>query len=442
MEKVNIFKGFKTRLKGEPDLSIIKLPKPSTIAVSALDIPFIRPRILVKDGDKVKIGSPLFYDKQNPDIQYLCPGAGVVQKIVFGARRRLHEVVVQLFEKEYHVEFESLTKKALGTADTQKIIDILIKGGLWQCLRRLPARDTADPKIQPPLIIVCLNENDMFAPHPGLYLENETSFFELGLSLLRKISKRVVVAARKNHLEKLAPLNTNITHVIPDLYPAWNPGAILFHIKKTADENNAWYVTGQHLLLMVKLILTGHYPIERIATVSRENDKKPHLLIRQGMPVKSLAPSLGKNDLITSGMFSGRIIAPDSHMGFFENTLNILKIKNEEEFLGFIRPGTAKTTVSNTFLSCLFDKPGQADCDTHGEERACINCACCHRICPNDLMPNFIMKALHGDDLEDALDMGLLDCCNCGLCSYTCPCKIELAHIFQDAMNAYHKDKE
>ena len=41
-------------------------------------------------------------------------------------------------------------------------------------------------------------------------------------------------------------------------------------------------------------------------------------------------------------------------------------------------------------------------------------------------MPAFIMKALHADDLEDALALGLMDCCRCGLCSFVCPSKIEL----------------
>jgi Na+-transporting NADH:ubiquinone oxidoreductase subunit A len=81
------------------------------------------------------------------------------------------------------------------------------------------------------------------------------------------------------------------------------------------------------------------------------------------------------------------------------------------------------------------------DCTLHGEARACINCSYCERICPNDLMPSFIMKALHADELEDALALGLMDCCRCGLCSFTCPSKIELTQILSDAMDAYYKDK-
>ena len=334
-----------------------------------------------------------------------------------------------------------IDEKSLEKTANKELTDLLVKGGLWQCFNQLPSNDTPDPESEPPLIIVCLNENDMFAPSPAVYLKDELENFNFGLSVLNRLSKKIVTTARQEHSDQLRQMNARVTHVIPDIYPAWNPGAVLYHIKKSAEENNAWYITGQQLILIAKLFKTGRYPTTRVATVSNADDKRPHLYIRQGMPVKSLVGSMNPEDLITTGMFNGRVAEPDSHMGFFENSLNILKTKKEEQFLGFIRPGPEKTSVSTTFLSCLSRTPKAVDCDTHGEERACINCAYCHKICPNDLMPNFIMKALHSDDLEDALNMGLMDCCNCGLCSYTCPSKIELAHIFLDAMNSYHKDK-
>ncbi|MBU2453775.1 MAG: NADH-quinone reductase, partial [Proteobacteria bacterium] len=53
MENIKILKGFKPTLTGMPDLSTIQIPEPETIAVSAMDIPFIRPKLLVKENDSV-----------------------------------------------------------------------------------------------------------------------------------------------------------------------------------------------------------------------------------------------------------------------------------------------------------------------------------------------------------------------------------------------------
>jgi len=442
MEKIHLSKGFTLKLAGLPDTSVIRLPRPATVGVSALDIPHIRPKLLVKEKDRVKTGTPLFCDKRDTSIHYVSPGTGTVKKIVFGRRRRLLEVVISLDAMDTFVEFDPVLSKDLSQIPSGELADHLKKGGLWQTLRQLPARDTADSAATPPLIIVCLNGNDIFSPHPGLVLQDKIRQFEFGLSVLKRFCDRVIVAARTNSLALLAPAKHLITLAVPDIYPAWDPGTILYHIKKEAKENAAWYIGAEGLVRMAQFLETGRYPVDTMVTVTRGNDKKPHMLTRQGSPVRLLAGNFPPGSLITTGRLNGRIKDPDAHLGFFENTLNILPDAQGDEMFGFMRPGLNKPTVSKAFLSCLFNREVQLDGTLHGEERACINCSYCENICPVDLMPNFIMKALVGDDIEEALELGLLDCSRCGLCSFTCPSKIELTRILSRGMDAHHKDKQ
>ena len=442
MEKISLSKGFTLKLAGMPDTSVIRLPRPATVGVSAQDIPHIRPKLLVKENDSVKTGQPLFCDKRDTSIQYVSPGTGTVKKIVFGKRRRLLEVVVALETMDDFIQFDPISASQLHQLPKQDLVHRLKQGGLWQTIRQLPARDTADSKTAPPLIIVCLNGNDMFSPHPGLVLQDNTRQFEFGLSVLKQFSDRVIVAARTDSLKLLSPVKHLITLEVPDIHPAWDPGAILYHIKKEAKENAAWYINVQGLVRMAQFLETGQYPVDTMVTVTKGNDKKPHMITRQGSPIRLLAGNLPLNSLITTGRFNGRRVDPDTHLGFFENTLNIIPDAPADEMFGFIRPGLDKPTVSKAFLSSLVDRKVQMDCTMHGEKRACINCSYCESICPTDLMPSFIMKALVSDDIEEALALGLLDCCRCGLCSFTCPSKIELAHILSQGMDMHHKDKQ
>ncbi len=442
MEKINLSKGFTLKLSGMPDTSVIQLPRPDTVGVSALDIPHIRPKLLVKEKDRVNTGTPLFCDKRDTSIQYVSPGTGTIKKILFGRRRRLLEVVITLDAMDEFVQFDPVSAKDLSQISPRELADHLKQGGLWQTLRQLPARDTADSAAAPPLIIVCLNGNDIFSPHPGLVLQDKIRQFEFGLSVLKRFSDRVIVAARTNSLGLLAPAKHLITLQVPDIYPAWDPGTILYHIKKEAKENAAWYIGAEGLVHMAQFLETGRYPVNTMVTVTKGIDKKPHLITRQGSPVHLLAGNYPPGSLITTGQLNGRIKNPDAHLGFFENTLNIIPDTQGDEMFGFLRPGLDKPTVSKAFLSCLLDKKVQMDCTMHGEERACINCSYCENICPVDLMPNFIMKALVSDDIEEALELGLLDCCRCGLCSFTCPSKIELTRILSSGMDAHHKDKQ
>ncbi len=441
MEKIKISKGFIPKLAGMPDTSLIKAPTPKTVGLSAMDIPYIRPKLLVKEGEQVKTGTPLFCDKRDTSIQYVSPGAGRVKKILFGDRRRLQEVVIALDTTETFIQFDPVTKSDLAAISKQDLIQRLKQGGLWQSLRQFPAKDTADSSHTPAMIIVSLNGNDLFSPHPKILMGREKEAFEFGLDLLKQFSPRIIVTARHSSLDGIASVKAHITHQVQDTYPAWDPGVVLFHLKKSVKENTAWSIAADHLVMMGKFLLTGQYPIEKIVTITKKGDKKPHLLTRQGAPIKPLAGSFPRRGLITTGQFNGRIADLTSHLGFFENTLNIIDTPEEEEVFGFIRPGIDKTSVSKTFLSCLSNSPKQVDCTLHGEERACINCSYCENICPNDLMPNFIMKALHSDEIETALEHGLLDCCRCGLCSYTCPSKIELATILSHGMDSHYKDK-
>ncbi|MCF6249143.1 MAG: 4Fe-4S dicluster domain-containing protein [Desulfobacula sp.] len=446
MKSISIKKGFKLPLSGLPDISAIQLPEPETIAVSAMDIPYIRPKLLVKQGDLVKTGTSLFCDKKNKSILYLSPGTGRVKQILFGPRRKLIEVVIDLNKNqdknEAFVKFDTLTLKTIKAVPRTTLIKHLQDGGLWQCFRQLPAKDTADENLTPAMIIVSLNGNDPFSPHPQVVLDNETRYFEFGLKVLQQLVKKIVVTCRKDSLTRLNGCKPFITHVVPDTYPAWDPGTVLYKLKRSEKENNSWCISAEHLVLVAKLLLDGRYPVKRVITVTRSDDKKPHIITRQGAPVKDLIGQMDTTGIITTGRFNGRSVNPDSHLGFFENTLNIIHDNDGDEMFGFILPGLSKPTVSKTFLSCLTSTPKDLDCTIHGEERACINCGYCTKICPIDLAPNFIMKALHADDIEDALGFGLLDCVRCGLCSFTCPSKIELTKLLSDGMDAHFKDKE
>ncbi len=49
-------------------------------------------------------------------------------------------------------------------------------------------------------------------------------------------------------------------------------------------------------------------------------------------------------------------------------------------------------------------------------------------------------KAVAADEIEEALALGLLDCVECGLCSFVCPAKIEISDLLKTAKEAYSKE--
>jgi electron transport complex protein RnfC len=64
-------------------------------------------------------------------------------------------------------------------------------------------------------------------------------------------------------------------------------------------------------------------------------------------------------------------------------------------------------------------------------EGPCIRCARCIRNCPCRLSPVIMNTSLESDDVDYAVTAGLLDCIECGSCSYVCPARIKLVQRFR-----------
>jgi electron transport complex protein RnfC len=64
-------------------------------------------------------------------------------------------------------------------------------------------------------------------------------------------------------------------------------------------------------------------------------------------------------------------------------------------------------------------------------EGPCIRCCRCVRNCPCRLSPVIMNNSLEADDLDYAVKAGLLDCIECGSCTYMCPARIKLVQRFR-----------
>jgi electron transport complex protein RnfC len=64
-------------------------------------------------------------------------------------------------------------------------------------------------------------------------------------------------------------------------------------------------------------------------------------------------------------------------------------------------------------------------------ESPCIRCGRCIRNCACHLAPSIMKDNLEAGDLDGAIKAGLLDCMECGSCTYMCPARIKLVQRFR-----------
>lgn len=438
-------KGFDLNVMGKPSAAVSSRATPPCVALLPEKIPYVKPRLKVKEGGHVEIGSVIFEDKRNPAIRFLSPGGGTVTEIDFGPRRVIKKVVVRLDREEAHVAFTRFTDAELAGASRASVVDAILDGGLWCLFRELPYGDIPHPETEPPSIIVSLDSREPFQPHPAVYLKGKADLLSTGLNTLKKLSACVHVSIHQDSDMPAGLPQGLVTHRVGGPYPAGDAGVLLYRTKKQPEENRAWHITGQDVLLLGELIKTGKYPLDRTVVLAGSMaHENLHVQTRLGAPLMHVAGETRekpiKSRFIVGGIFTGYTAETDSYLGLYQTSLVILPAGDQREMFAFARPGFNKPSHSRTFLSALSKSPFNVDCGMHGEERACVNCGYCDDVCAVDILPQFTMKCTLADAVEEALAHGLLDCVSCGLCTFVCPSKIDLCAILRKAKEAYYKE--
>jgi Na+-transporting NADH:ubiquinone oxidoreductase subunit A len=445
MNAIHLKKGYLPRIAGAPSRQLRLLDVPRHVGMVPEHIPFVKPRLLVEEGHSVAIGTPLFEDKRDARIRFVSPGSGRITRIVFGPRRVIRQIVIALDPDERCDVFDVPAVGQLDAIPRPAVVDALLSGGMWPFLRALPFMDLADPDTIPPAIIVRLGDDEPFGPDPAVYLKDRETLFASGVDLLKKLCDRVVVNLVGDAAILSALPDRTVIQRFTGCYPSGNPSVQLYRTRTGPEQNRSWFIDGQDVILLGEFLRTGCYPVQRIMSVGGSlAPAAEHVSTRAGVPLRRLtgggSMGLPTGRTIVGGLFNGFTGGADSFMGFYQNALNLIDDGDREELLGFIRPGFHKPSTSTAFLSVFQRKPFPMDCGQHGEERACINCGTCARICPVDILPQFTMKCLVADEMEEALAHGLLDCAECGLCTYACPSKIQLREVFRAAKAQYYKE--
>ena len=153
----------------------------------------------------------------------------------------------------------------------------------------------------------------------------------------------------------------------------------------------------------------GEPLLERVTTVSGDAVVEPkNILAPSGTKYSDLVAFCGGEKEPPAKVISGGTM-----MGFAVSTLEI---------------GTTKTTSGLLLLSRrkVFQYASGA----------CINCGRCLRACPMNLNPALISKAVDANDIKAAEDASVMDCIECGACSFGCPAYRTITQSCRRAKNS------
>ncbi len=448
---VTIKKGMDLPIMGEPQQQITNFnANISRFALVADDYLGLKPKMLVQEGDEVKIGQPLFVHKLNDTVQFVSPANGKVLAIHRGEKRKLLSVVVSN-EGDRRADFSSYKGAELSSYNQQELIALLAESGWWTSFRTRPFSKIPHVQDVPCAIFVNMMDTQPLAAKPTLYLEKRGKEFNRGLKVLEKLfSVPVHVCAEKgfNDQQVLDGLTRSTLHHFSGVHPAGNVGTHIHFIRPVSEAKRVWHVDLQDVVALGHLLSTGQNLLERMISMAGPLAKEPKIfLTRVGACLSDLAKDQLKQDkarLISGSVFGGRTASEEfNFLGRYHRQMTLIKEGTEREFLGWQSPGLNKYSFKPVFLSKLFPaKKFSFTTNTNGSLRAIVPTGAFEKVMPLDILPTHLIQALLMKNTERATQLGALELDeeDLALCSFVDPCKNELGPVLRENLDIIEKE--
>ncbi len=448
-ETITIKKGLDINLEGEAEKTITEF-EAGIYAIKPTDFVGVFPKLLVHEGDKVKAGTMLFYDKYRENIKFSSPVSGTVIEIKRGAKRVLLEIKIEADTKQEFVDFGSADPNTLSR---EKITEKLLESGIWPSIRQRPYTVIAQPNEDPKAIFISAFDTSPLAPDFDLIVHGHGETFQAGLDALTKLT------SGKVHLNLFAGIasskvfsnskNVQVNY-IKGPHPSGNIGPQINKIDPINKGETVWHLRPQEVLTIGRLFIEGKYDAERIFALTGSEVLKPHYYkTKIGASIKEFVKNNvkeGKPRYISGNVLTGKKIDKDGFIGFYDSQVSIIPEGDYYEFAGWALPGFGKFSFSKTFPTWMAGKNKKYRLDTnlHGGERALVMTGQYEKVFPFDIYPMQLLKAIMIEDIDAMENLGIfeVDEEDFSLCEFIDTSKTEMQAIVRKGLDTMRKEME
>ena len=403
----------------------------------------LKPGMLVAVGDAVKLGQPLFRDKQNPGIQFTSPGTGTVAAINRGERRVLQSVVINL-DGDDEEQFAAYAANDLQNISRQDARDNLLASGLWTAFRTRPFSKIPRPDDVPASIFVTAIDTNPLAASPDVVVQRESEAFQQGLSVIAALTDGTIHICTAKDSSITCPDSGDFKYSqFTGPHPAGLAGTHIHLLDPVNEGQVAWHIGYQDVIAVGKLFTTGRLSVDRIVSLSGPSVSNPRLIsTRLGANITTLVDGeLSDSDVrvVSGSVLSGHRAAGWAvWLGRYDNQITVLKEGSPREFLSFMRPGVDKYSFTRGFVGNLFGSGGYSmTTSQNGSPRAMVSIGSFEEVMPLDILPTPLLKALLVRDTDSARDLGCLELDeeDLALCSFVCNGKYDYGRHLRKSLH-------
>ena len=437
---IKISKGLDLPISGKPDISITDEPKISSVSLLANDFVGMKPTMLVKENDEVKVGEKLFEDKKNPGIFFTAPAGGLIKSINRGDKRKFLSIEIEISQNEEFIDFD------MGSSQDE-IKNTLINSGLWNVFRTRPFNRTPNISSSPEaLFINCCDTNPLSVdPYEIINLEKDS--FDQGLEIIKQLFDcDIHLTYQNNNFDNtLSGINY---HQFTGPHPAGLVGTHISKIHPVNLNSKVWTANFQDIISIGYLKKNKKIKTTKIISLGGPAVFEPSLIkVRHGSNLDEItAGKIEDNSRVISGsvLHGHESEGVMKYLGYYDSQVSVIPDEVNEIFLNWLMPGSSLHSKLNVFISS-FIKPKKYIFNTSigGGNRAIVPISSYEEVVPMDILVTQLLKSLVVSDIEMAIDLGMLELVpeDLSLCSYVCPSKYDYSSILMDNLNKLYLEQ-
>ena len=442
MRKIKVNKGHNINISGLSSREYSGAQNNKFVSITPLDFNYIKPKMIVKENDIVKMGDPIFFDKLNPEIKWPSIASGKISKIELGERRAIQKIIIEIDKDEE----SKIVPSKVDLSSREQVKDFISSKNMWPFITQRPFNKVVNPTDNPKSIIVSLVNSAPLSTDLSFTLDSQSEYVIAALSKLKKLTDgKLYVAVNKNEFSYLSSLDFVEVIEVEGPHPAGNIGVILNKIDPINANEVVWTVKGFHLPMLGKLFSKGYFDPSISINIAGPAVKPTYVKSRLG---SSFAPL--KNNLIidnvrviSGDVLTGKQVSIDGFLGFYHSMFSIIEESFERPFIGWLHPGgKSKYSVFNAYFGSN-KKSFNFTTLQNGSNRAFVPIDAWEKVFPMDIHINALARSIEANDIDEMEQLGIYECDeeDVALCSFVCPSKSDVGSIIRRGLDTIYFDQ-
>ncbi len=423
------------------------LPHSQEYAIQPEHFVGMRPKVAVKEGDRVRVGDVLMTDKACPDVKCVAPVSGVVSMVERGDRRKLLSIRIKADQK---FERKNFGKKNVASLTGDDVVALLVETGLMAYINQLPYAVVASPVDRPKSIFVSALRDMPLECDFEEEIKGQEEDFQTGLSALSRVAKtHLGVGIRQTSAALLRAKDVELT-VYDGKCPAGNVGVQVNHTDPVNKGEVVWTVDPTVVLFIGRVINRGELDFTRTITVAGSEVYSPcYIDVVVGAPLKDIlanqVKSVDDKRIINGNPLTGRRATLDDYLGAHTSAVCVIAEGNHaDELLGWICPRLKDFSTSRSYFSWLAgpNTTYRLDARIKGGERHMIMSGEYDRVLPMDIYAEYLIKAIISGNIDRQEALGIYEVApeDFALAEFVCSSKMELQKIVRQGLDILRKE--